>query len=154
MPLGREHLRRSRDAPTGGIGLERSTSNLGRKQTEVKQLIRCGVTVGRFGGECAVLARAIHFALLTFLFCSCPILSAVETTQRWTEKFQIRTGRETTTALRDWLAKGNSVKTKLASLGRTQRRSMPTIKEYSAGSPFDSDRGWIGRGSLVYRELS
>src|SRR5690242_18934143 len=29
MPLGRKHPRRSRDAPTGGFGLERSTSNLG-----------------------------------------------------------------------------------------------------------------------------
>jgi hypothetical protein len=38
MPLGRKHLRRSRDAPTGGIGLERSTSNLGRNPEEVKPL--------------------------------------------------------------------------------------------------------------------
>jgi hypothetical protein len=30
MPLGRKHLRRSRDAPTGGIGrMQRTTSNLG-----------------------------------------------------------------------------------------------------------------------------
>ena len=38
MPLGRKHLRRSRDAPTGGIGLERSTSNLGFAGPEVNSL--------------------------------------------------------------------------------------------------------------------
>jgi len=36
MPLGRKHLRRSRDAPTGGMGLQRTTSILRRKCREVK----------------------------------------------------------------------------------------------------------------------
>jgi hypothetical protein len=36
MPLGRKHLRRNRDAPTGGMALKRSTSTLGRKSVQVK----------------------------------------------------------------------------------------------------------------------
>jgi len=36
MPLGRKHLRRNRDAPTGGMALKRSTSTLGRKFGQVK----------------------------------------------------------------------------------------------------------------------
>ena len=36
MPLGRKHLRRSRDAPTSGMGLQRTTSILRRKCREVK----------------------------------------------------------------------------------------------------------------------
>ena len=36
MPLGRKHLRRIRDAPTGGMGLQRTTSILRRKWQEVK----------------------------------------------------------------------------------------------------------------------
>jgi hypothetical protein len=36
MPLGRKHLRRSRDAPTGGMGLQRTASILRRKCREVK----------------------------------------------------------------------------------------------------------------------
>src|SRR5438270_10227268 len=36
MPLGRKHLRRSRDAPTGGIGhTQRTTSRLGFSPVEV-----------------------------------------------------------------------------------------------------------------------
>jgi hypothetical protein len=36
MPLGRKHLRRSRDAPTGGIGhTQRTASRLGGKPSEV-----------------------------------------------------------------------------------------------------------------------
>jgi hypothetical protein len=39
MPLGRKHLRRSRDAPTGGIGhTQRTTSRLGSTQQEVNLL--------------------------------------------------------------------------------------------------------------------
>jgi len=39
MPLGRKHLRRSRDAPTGGIGrTQRTTSRLGFLLPEVKLL--------------------------------------------------------------------------------------------------------------------
>ena len=36
MPLGRKHLRRSRDAPTSGMGLQRTASILRRKCREVK----------------------------------------------------------------------------------------------------------------------
>jgi hypothetical protein len=43
MPLGRKHLRRSRDAPTGGIGpTQRATSRLGAKPSEVNGLMREG----------------------------------------------------------------------------------------------------------------
>jgi hypothetical protein len=38
MPLGRKHLRRSRDAPTGGMACKRTTSNLGFAQPEVNSL--------------------------------------------------------------------------------------------------------------------
>jgi hypothetical protein len=39
MPLGRKHLRRSRDAPTGGIGhTQRATSRLGIVRLEVNPL--------------------------------------------------------------------------------------------------------------------
>ena len=39
MPLGRKHLRRSRDAPTGGIGhTQRAASRLGGKPSEVNEL--------------------------------------------------------------------------------------------------------------------
>ena len=39
MPLGRKHLRRSRDAPTGGIGrIQRTTSRLGCPIPEVNPL--------------------------------------------------------------------------------------------------------------------
>ena len=42
MPLGRKHLRRSRDAPTGGIGHpKRATSRLGADRSEVKLQIGC-----------------------------------------------------------------------------------------------------------------
>src|ERR1700746_1017732 len=41
MPLGRKHLRRTRAAPTGGVGLKRTTSSLGGNPGEVKHLIRC-----------------------------------------------------------------------------------------------------------------
>jgi hypothetical protein len=40
MPLGRKHLRRSRDAPTGGIGhTQRANSRLGVKRSEVNDLM-------------------------------------------------------------------------------------------------------------------
>jgi hypothetical protein len=43
MPLGRKHLRRSRDAPTGGIGhTQRADSRLGAKPSEVNGLMREG----------------------------------------------------------------------------------------------------------------
>jgi len=37
MPLGRKHLRRSRDAPNLGWTIQRTASNLGRDGSEVKQ---------------------------------------------------------------------------------------------------------------------
>jgi hypothetical protein len=41
MPLGRKHLRRNRDAPTGeNWPLQRTTSNLDRPRREVKLLIQ------------------------------------------------------------------------------------------------------------------
>jgi len=41
MPLGRKHLRRSRDAPTGGIGhTQRASSRLGAKPSEVNDLMQ------------------------------------------------------------------------------------------------------------------
>jgi len=49
MPLGRKHLRRSRDAPNLGLAIQRATSNVGSCHLEVKQLIRwpkCGVGLG------------------------------------------------------------------------------------------------------------
>jgi hypothetical protein len=43
MPLGRKHLRRSRDAPTGGIGHgQRATSRLGTAQIEVNYSMQRG----------------------------------------------------------------------------------------------------------------
>jgi hypothetical protein len=36
MPLGRKHLRRSRDAPILGWTMQRTTSRLGGKRSEVK----------------------------------------------------------------------------------------------------------------------
>src|ERR1700757_2411357 len=58
MPLGRKHLRRSRDAPTGGIGLKRTTSSLGGKLPEVKHLVRCvSARGGRRTGQAWVVSR-------------------------------------------------------------------------------------------------
>jgi hypothetical protein len=43
MPLGRKHLRRSRDAPTGGIGhTQRANPRLGAKPSEVNGMMREG----------------------------------------------------------------------------------------------------------------
>ena len=59
MPLGRKHLRRSRDAPTGGIGLERSTSSLGRNPAEVKYLLDVRAGMGVAGGTTIDLGRGM-----------------------------------------------------------------------------------------------
>ena len=54
MPLGRKHLRRSRDAPTGGMALQRSTSNLGFTREEVNFLDVLANLMGSEGGAASI----------------------------------------------------------------------------------------------------
>jgi hypothetical protein len=66
MPLGRKHLRRSRDAPTGGIGhTQRATSRLGVAWVEVKRIgtPNLGVTNPRCAGQNGKELGVMHGAV-------------------------------------------------------------------------------------------
>src|ERR1700688_391363 len=65
MPLGRKHLRRSRDAPTGGIGLERTASRLGFTSREVKHTNEPG-SVGGYGP--AIYKELSLYSYLFYVF--------------------------------------------------------------------------------------
>src|SRR5580765_3357387 len=63
MPLGRKHLRRSRDAPTGGWALQRTTSRLGCPGMEVNVFDACTSPLVPFCCE-ALSAKAAEFSVV------------------------------------------------------------------------------------------